>query len=293
MLSSTLTPSVLRQLEMLKLNARRAFLGTRQGGHLSIKRGHGIEFSDYRKYELGDHPRYIDWGVYARSDKLYVKRFQEEQDLPVLILLDTSASMATPEEEGKWQRACDVVLALAYISLMQQDAVTVAALGRFITPRLTGASSIHHLSRMLKELEPQGQVDIAPAVHQAVSRIRFPGVAIMVSDFLMDVAVIRESFNFMRAKNLDITALQLLGPSDYMPFDESASIVAVDSETGQEMGLSSSAAARERYASLLSRHLKEVAGYFSEARVQYSVADCTKDFSQYIAQDLAATGLLQ
>ena len=71
-------------------------MGMRQGGHASIKRGQGIEFSDYRQYQLGDNPRYIDWGLYGRSDKLYVKRFSEEQDLSVLIILDTSASMVTP-----------------------------------------------------------------------------------------------------------------------------------------------------------------------------------------------------
>ena len=69
MLPASFTNEFLRQLELLRLQGRRAFLGTRQGGHLSIKRGHGIEFSDYRNYELGDHPRYIDWGVYARSER--------------------------------------------------------------------------------------------------------------------------------------------------------------------------------------------------------------------------------
>ena len=86
--SETFTPAFLRQLELLRLRARRSYLGTRQGGHLSLKRGHGIEFSDYRKYELGDDPRHIDWSAYARSERLYIKRFREEQDLSVLLLLD-------------------------------------------------------------------------------------------------------------------------------------------------------------------------------------------------------------
>ena len=69
-LPEAFTPQFLKQLEMFRINARRMFLGSKQGGHLSPKRGHGIEFSDYRKYELGDNPRHIDWGVYARTERL-------------------------------------------------------------------------------------------------------------------------------------------------------------------------------------------------------------------------------
>ena len=83
-----LNQAFLKQLELLKINSRRSFLGSRQGGHASIKRGHGIEFSDYRKYVPGDDPRHIDWNVYARTERVYVKRFQEEQDLSVFIFLE-------------------------------------------------------------------------------------------------------------------------------------------------------------------------------------------------------------
>ena len=79
----TFDSSYLAQLELLRLESRNKFLGSRQGGHLSLKKGHGIEFSDYWQYEIGDNPRYIDWKAYGRTDKLYVKQFQEEQDLLV------------------------------------------------------------------------------------------------------------------------------------------------------------------------------------------------------------------
>ena len=97
MIPNTFTSEYLKSLELLKLKARRAFLGMREGGHTSIKRGHGIEFADYRKYELGDDLRHIDWGVYARSDRLYLKRFREERDLSLLLLVDGTNSMFVPE----------------------------------------------------------------------------------------------------------------------------------------------------------------------------------------------------
>ena len=104
MLPEVFTPAILRQLEMLKLSSRRAFLGQRQGAHLSLKRGQGVEFYDYRKYELGDNPRHIDWGLYGRSERIYVKRFREEQSLSVLVLLDSSPSMGVVPVQGisKW-----------------------------------------------------------------------------------------------------------------------------------------------------------------------------------------------
>ena len=102
-LPEAFTPEYLRQLELLRIRARRAFLGTKQGGHVSLKRGHGIEFSDFRQYQPGDDPRHIDWSVFARSERLYVKQFQEEQDLTVLLLIDSTASMVTPSNEKKWR----------------------------------------------------------------------------------------------------------------------------------------------------------------------------------------------
>src|SRR5262245_21429064 len=116
MLPATFTPEFLRNLELFKIKARRAYLGNRQGGHISPKRGHGIEFSDFREYELGDNPRWIDWGVYARTDRLYVRRYQEEQNLSVLVVVDASHSMRTPPEDKKWESARDLALALSYVA---------------------------------------------------------------------------------------------------------------------------------------------------------------------------------
>ena len=105
---SIFTPGFFRRLQQLKIKTRRSYLGSRQGSHISKRRGHGLEFSDYRSYVPGDDFRHIDWGVYGRTDRLYVKEFREEQELQVLFLIDTSQSMGFPEAEGKFEFAKDL-----------------------------------------------------------------------------------------------------------------------------------------------------------------------------------------
>ena len=99
----TFSPSFFKRLQQLKIHTRRTFLGSRQGGHLSLRRGHGLEFADYRLYTSGDDFRHIDWGIYGRTDRLYVKQFREEQDLNVFFLIDASQSMDFPQNENKFK----------------------------------------------------------------------------------------------------------------------------------------------------------------------------------------------
>ncbi|MFM1849109.1 MAG: hypothetical protein RL417_2583 [Pseudomonadota bacterium] len=292
MLPAVFTPELLQTLELLQIRSRRAFLGTRQGGHVSVKRGHGIEFSDYRKYELGDSPRHIDWGVYARSDRLYVKRFQEEQDLSVLIIVDTSGSMITPAEDRKWEMGRNIALALGYIALMQQDGVSFSAPGHLLTPRLSGARAIHQLGKLVTELQIDGSADFIGGVKQAVNAVRFPGVAIVISDFLMPLEKIQEVFNLLRSRNLDTSAIQVLGANDVEPLKGSGDIVAVDSETGEEVNLNLTPHEREEYAWLLEQHNKKLAEFLASSQINYTRTSADEALGDFIAQNLTRTGLV-
>jgi uncharacterized protein (DUF58 family) len=292
MLPETFTPELMRTLELLQLRARRAFLGTRQGGHVSVKRGHGIEFSDYRQYQLGDSPRHIDWGVYARSDRLYVKRFQEEQDLSVLIIIDTSASMITPAEDRKWEASRDIALAIAYVALMQQDGVTLSAPGHLLTPRLSGARAIHQLGSLLTDLTIDGTAHFLDGVKLAVNATRFPGVAIVISDFLMPFADLQATFNLLRARNLDITAIQVLGANDLEPLSSVSEAVAVDAETGEEITVNLSAEQRAEYTWLLEDHNKRLAEFLASSRINYTRSRADEPLGEFMVGNLARTGLV-
>jgi uncharacterized protein (DUF58 family) len=293
MLPQSFTPELLRHLELLKIHSRRSYLGTRQGGHPSLKRGHGIEFADFRKYEPGDSPREIDWNVYARSDRLYVKRFREEQALTVLLILDGSASMSTPAQDRKWSCAREIALALAYVALMARDTIMLSVLGGWQSPVYSSGQAVHELSRQLNELTAAGSPDIEREMALAASRVHFPGVAVFISDFLLPLAQVEKACNLLRAKNLDITAVQILGHSETNPFEGITAVTAVDSETGEEIDLTMTDKTRRTYERLLEEHNSSLKSYFASAAIAHTRASSGQHLGEIMINNLSATGLLQ
>jgi uncharacterized protein (DUF58 family) len=292
MRSDVFNPGYLKQLELLRMRSRKSYLGSRQGGHVSLKRGHGIEFSDYRKYELGDNPRHIDWGVYARSERLYVKRFQEEQALSVVIICDGTASMATPDGEGKWEMARDIALSLTYVALMQHDSVRVAVPGHMVSPPFSTGSGFHRLAEMMDEVEPGGEMDFVEEVSRVVSQVRFPGIAIFISDLLMPPEHIQKAMNLMRAKNLDISVVQVVAPSDRDPLVGAQSVIAVDSETGEEVELQLDEATRKEYQYRFDQHSLTIKDFLHRHRIQYSQAFSEQGVQHFVIRELAGSSLL-
>lgn len=287
-----LSPRLLRQLELLRLRSRRAYLGSRQGGHLSLRRGHGMEFSDYRKYEPGDSPRHIDWGVYARSERLYVKRFREEQDLPVHILIDTSASMFVPSEDGKWDTAAGLALAIAYVALMQQDTVRIIAPELLRSPVCHGGASFHLLKSRLGEIKGRQAADFSSSALTAVSAIRYPGALVFISDFLMPIDALRKLFDSMRAKNLDITAVQILGKNDLDPLAGHDFATTIDSESGESIDVVLDDDARRRYARELDAHNAAAKDLLARAGVRLVSASADEPIADIVMGKLSSTGLL-
>lgn len=292
MLPESFTPTYLRQLELLKLSARRTFLGLRQGGHLSLKRGHGIEFFDFRQYELGDNPRHIDWGVYGRSDRLYVKRFQEEQDLSILVIVDSSASMTAPDDGSKWKMAQEIALSIGYVGLLQQDSVAFSLTTGGVSPLCSGGTAIHQIARFLRDARPQATSDLEREVLRATSRIRFPGVCIFISDFLFPIPQFERVFGILRAKNLDVTAIQVLAPSDVNPLAQRDAAIAVDSETGEEIELSLDDEARGEYQVLMDEHTDLMQGFLTRHRMHFVQVLSDQPLAEAMLQDIAVTGLL-
>src|SRR5207248_109548 len=123
------TPEFIARLEHLRIKTRREYAGLGKGSHLSPRRGSSLEFSDFRHYALGDDFRYIDWGLYGRTDKLYIKLFKEEEDLLTYIFLDASGSMGLPPDDRKFEAARAMSLAVAYAALAAGDRVMVRVLG--------------------------------------------------------------------------------------------------------------------------------------------------------------------
>src|SRR5829696_2838669 len=170
-LPNTLDPTVfdeafLRQLERLLLLMKSPVRGGLKGGRRSVKRGQSVEFADYRDYSLGDDLRQLDWNVYARLERLFVKLFIEEEDVTVTLLLDASASMASGRPE-KLLFAKRAAAALGYIALASEDRVTVSVMAGRASRRRSGLRGSGRVFRLLSDLsavEPaEGPTDLVVA----------------------------------------------------------------------------------------------------------------------------------
>lgn len=176
----------LKKLEYLSLISRRVFRGSLLAQRRTMQMGGGVEFADHREYTPGDDFRYLDWNVYARHDELLLKRFQEEEDLHVYLLLDCSRSMDFGSPR-KFDFARQVTAALAYIALADLDRVAVIAFSNEIVadfPLTRGKARILSLLKFLESLEPQGALtDLARVANGFVHRSQRRGLAVVVSDF--------------------------------------------------------------------------------------------------------------
>lgn len=293
MLPQSFSPEFLKRLELLKLHTNRAFQGRRQGEHVSLKKGYGIEFSDYRKYELGDNPRHIDWGVYARSDKLYVKRFREEENITVLMAVDPSRSMLAAPSDQKWQVARDLTLSLSYITLMQQDAVILAALGHRPGTTFYGGRAFHQLASTLLKLEPGKDFEFDRELFTAASKVKFPGKAIVVSDFMLPFEVIQRGFNSLRAKNLEICAVQILGPSEIDPPLGRSQNILIDAESNQQVEISFNQDTKDEYLRLLEKHNSQIRQFFLSAQISYLQFVTSAPFEELLFERLPEIGLVK
>jgi uncharacterized protein (DUF58 family) len=292
MFSEIFTPQQVAQLELLTINTKRSLIGQRYGNHTSLKRGHGIEFAEYRRYQPGDDPRHIDWGVYARSDKMYVKTFQEEQNISVFLILDTTSSMFAEADQAKWRYAQELLLALAYIALAGQETVTVCIPGVVTSFSFNGARSVYHLSKLLQEVKPVQPPVVTKAMQVATGALKVPGIAILISDFLYSLDEVMHHFGILLAKNLQITAIQMLGPHDVDPLQGGAEAILVDSETGEEVTLNGDREFQKRYQLKLQQHQEALRNLATHRSVTFAFTGVDQPVITFLTQRLSSLGVI-
>jgi uncharacterized protein (DUF58 family) len=246
-----------RRLERLRLVVRRTSPGGLHGEHRARRRGRGAEFSDYRGYVPGDDMRDVDWLAYLRFDRLLLRLFDEEGDLPVYLLLDASQSMVTPDRT-KLDQARRLLAAIGCIALAQTDRVTAlafAAGARESLETLRGANQIHTLLRFLERLDSAPGSDLAGAVRGFFARPRRPGLVVIASDFLVPDGGPPAPGTAARGKDGIPGALDLLAALRHrvlaLHLDQDLEAIrpptprfeAVDAETGERVRLESTVGA--------------------------------------------------
>ncbi len=297
MLPEPFTPKFLTQLETLRLRTRKEFLGSHTGSYSSPRRGTSLEFADYRRYSPGDDLRYLDWGIYARSDRLYIKLFREEVDLFAYVFIDASASMVFPSRAEKFLPASHIALALAYVVLANHDHVKFHLLQ---DPPPSAASPFYRGRRRMAECvefaasaKPGGQLDLAPALGEHLKRLRRPGKAILISDFLMPARSYQQGLNLLRGFNLDIVAIQVLSRPEVEPPFQNGSLALVDSESKAEFQYRWDGAARQNYQARLAHHNSEIRSFCHQSGIHYSLYVTDRDLADFVFATLPAIGLFK
>lgn len=259
----------LRQLERLLVLMRSPVRGGLKGGRRSVKRGQSVEFADYRDYTLGDDLRQLDWNVYARLERLFVKLFIEEEDVTVTLLLDASASMAAGRPP-KLLFAKRAAAALGYIALASEDRVTVSALAGRVARRrasMRGSGRVFRLLADLSAIEPtDGPTDLVTAARHAAAQLHGRGVVILLSDLLDPAAdrIIRE----LAATGSELIVLHILSPDELDPALE-GDLRLVDVETGEGIDVTVDLATLDAYRERLANWKAGFADLAARRRASY------------------------
>jgi uncharacterized protein (DUF58 family) len=237
---SFLDPAVVARLSHLDVRARLVVEGFIAGMHRSPFHGFSVEFAEHRPYMPGDPLKNVDWKVYAKSDRFYVKQFTEETNLRAHLLVDLSGSMAfrSPRASmSKLEYAQSLAAALAYLMLQQQDAVGIMLFAerplRYIPPRSV-RSHLDVLLKALAALEPQGRTQLGPALHELAERIKRRGLIVLCSDLMDRPAEVLSGLQHFRHRHHEVVVFHVLDPDEVdFPYTDTATFV--DMETGQQV----------------------------------------------------------
>jgi len=219
-MESYLNPDVLARIQGLALRARLIVEGYVSGVHRSPFHGFSIEFAEHREYAPGDDLRYVDWKVFGRTDKFYLKQYEEETNLVCNLLLDTSESMAYQSSDAplsKLEYAKCVAAALSYLVLHQQDSIGLATFDREIRSLSRPSSNPSQLNQVLHLLEEsvgERKTETGPLFHDLAERFRKRGIVIVLSDLFDDVSSMLAGLKHLRHKRHEVVLFHVLDPAE-------------------------------------------------------------------------------
>lgn len=288
-----LAPEFLRRLETLELVSKKIRAGRLKGDRLSKRKGRGSEFADFRPYSVGDDLRFLDWNLYGRLEKLFLRLFLEEEDLHVHLLVDVSRSMdyGTPT---KLRYAKQVAAALGFVGLLNMDRVAIETVGGAKTERspiYRGRPSLWRMVKFLDDLEATPAGDFSKSLRNFTHRVSGRGVAIILSDFL-DKGGYEDGFRYLAARNLDIYAVQILAHEEIHP-EFAGDLKLTDIEDDDVAEITISAPLLARYRSTLEAFRGAIANFCVKRGASYLFTSNQVPFEKLVLNYLRGRGLLR
>jgi uncharacterized protein (DUF58 family) len=289
-----LTPEFMHRLDQLELASRRIVQGRLQGERRSRRRGTSVEFADYRNYAVGDDLRRIDWNIYSRLEKLFLKLFLEEEDLRVHTLVDTSLSMnfGTPT---KLFFAKKIAAALSYIGMVHHDRVTVEAFASSLQGDGPGPmrarSQIRRLLFYLEQMQPAGTSDITAAIKAFATRNSGPGVVVVISDFL-DKNGYETALRYLIARNFEVYVIHVLSPDEVEP-PMTGDLRLIDAEDGDMAEITITAPLLDRYRRTVEAFKSGLREWCAQRGIHYTFTTSDASFERLVLEYMRRNGLVK
>ncbi|MBN2128622.1 MAG: DUF58 domain-containing protein [Sedimentisphaerales bacterium] len=282
-------PAALMKISSMELRARAIVHGFWKGIHRSPYHGFSSEFSEYRQYTYGDDPRTIDWHVYARSDRFYIKKYQDETNLRCHLLIDHSRSMGYGSGDyTKAQYAGTLAATLAYFLFTQGDAVGLATFDDRIRQYMPPRNRPSYLRRLIVALEaqPGGRAtNLGPPLQLVAQMLSRRGLLVLISDLLTSIDRLERDLGYLAAGGHDVVLFQILDPKE-LDFNFDAPALFQDVESERDLYIDP-AAARKGYRHLLGAHLARTKSICQSRGVDYHLFATDRPF------DLALLDFLQ
>lgn len=293
--------TTLRKLHQLTLVASRIRAGGMQGDRRSTKRGNSVEFADYRNYAPGDDLRRLDWNIYARLDRPFIKLFEEEEDLPVTILLDGSRSMDWPAPSGsqdelhKFNYALRLAAGLGAVALDAGDPLSVVFMqdghvaAEYGPSR--GGAALARLFGFLDGLQPGGRTDLNASLRQFALKPRRAGLVIFISDLLSEEGY-ESGLRELLGRGHQVALLHVLAPDELDP-PLAGDLQLVDVETGHEQDVSLDGGLRSLYRERAQAWLQSIQADCRKRGIRYLELTTSQPWDQALLLDMRRAGIVK
>lgn len=288
-----LDPKLLAQLERLELVSRKIFRGRMKGERRSKRKGQSVEFADFRNYAPGDDLRFIDWNLYARLEKLFLKLFLEEEDLHFYALIDASPSMEFGEP-SKLQYAKQLAASLGFIGLCRSDRVKIETLGTTSKnpgPILRGRASLWRMMEYLEGIKPEEKVPLHVGVKNFCIRNTGKGILILLTD-LMDKEGYEQALRLLVAQQMDVYVLHVLSPEEITP-DVKGDLRLVDCEDDDIAEITVSRPLLDRYQRTLAAFIDGAQTFCNRRGMSYLMTRSDTPVEKLVSNYLRRRGLVR
>ena len=286
-----LEPEALARVKNLSMVARGVVEGAISGMHASPYKGFSVEFAEHREYTAGDDPRHLDYRMLARTDRLYIKQYEEETNMRVQILLDTSGSMGYSHQSTitKLEYASYLTAILSYLMTRQQDSVGLTTFDTKIGLDMPARSSARHFNEMMRQLEtiqPGEQTDIAEILHRLANRFKRRCLIVLISDLYDDPEEVIRALHHFRHRRHEVLVFNVFDKSEIdFPFDDAISFH--DLETNERIQIDP-AYVRDIYIEQVEKFIETYRRSCAESNIDYVMTDTSVPYdfmlSRYISK---------